>query len=79
MKNLKSITDVPSKDRILQFKQAMHLRAEAARDNIQVTIRVTDGDLFLGIGKSWYRTTEGALRAIQALQSQIAPSSEVRS
>lgn len=78
MKDLKNPTFV-SIDSIQEHKRAMHLKIEAAKDNIPVYFIRVAGVMNYRVIKTWYKTFEGALNNVQSLQAQIAPSSEVRS
>lgn len=66
-------------DSILETKHAMHLQREARRDNIFFTFRRFDGVMYYCVVKTWYRNPDSALKHIQMLQANIAPSTEVRS
>ena len=55
----------------ITYQQAKHLKQEAAKDNIKVTIKIFDKTPFLAIGKCVYKMFEGALQDVRFRQSQI--------
>ncbi len=73
------VVDVPAPDVILEFQAAFELVKDARHDNIWVSFRRNNGVMAYRVTNAQYKTYQGALNAVHFLQSQIAPSTEVRS
>ena len=58
--------------------EAAHLKKCAAEDNIKVAIKIINKFPVVYVGKYPYVSFRAALQAVHQLQSQIAPSTEVR-